>query len=132
MPIAQGSRYSPAVTTEAPYPKPVLRGSWASCGSSRNHAYSPAPTRKAARLAVHTPRTRIIVMSMSGLLLCSSTSIHTLQAARPNARSTSVFGPVQPQVVVWAIAISTADRPALIRAAAVQFTRPGSGPATQG
>ncbi len=76
-------------------------------------------------MAVHTPRTRIIVMSMSGLLLCSSTSIHTQQTASPNPRSASVFGLVQPQAVVWAIAISTADRPVAIRAAAVQFTLPG-------
>ena len=31
-----------------------------------NEAYMPAPSRKAVRLVVHTPRIRIIVMSISG------------------------------------------------------------------
>ena len=33
--------------------------------------------------------------------------------------------PVQPQTVVWAIAMSTQHMPAVISAAAVQLTRPG-------
>ena len=76
-------------------------------------------------MAVHTPRTRIIVMSISGLRLRSSTTIHRPQTARPAASSASVGGPVQPQAVVWAIAMSTPDMPAVISAAAAQLTRPG-------
>jgi len=67
-----------------------------------------------------------MAMSISGLLLRSSTSIHTPQTARPDPSRSSVFGLVQPHVVAWAIAMSTADRPTLISAAAAQFTRPGA------
>src|SRR5204862_8323611 len=94
-------------------------------GGSRNHADSPAPSRKAARLAVHPPRTRIIAMSTGGLRLRSSTRIHRQQTARPTASSASVGSPVQPQAVAWAMAMSTQDMPVVISAAAAQLTRPG-------
>ena len=72
---SSGSRYRPETTTEAPNPKPVLLGSCANCGKTMNDAYMPAPSRNAARLVVHTPRIRIIVMSISGLRLRISTAI---------------------------------------------------------
>ena len=76
-------------------------------------------------MAVHTPRTRIIAMSTSGLRLRSSTRIHRPQTARPAASSASVRSPVQPHAVVWAIAMSRQDMPVVISAAAAQLTRPG-------
>ena len=75
MPIVEGSRYRPETTTDAPKPKPVLFGSCANCGKMMNDAYIPAPSRNAARFVVHTPRMRIIVMSISGLRLRTSTAI---------------------------------------------------------
>ena len=91
-----------------------------------NDEYMPAPSRNAARLVVQTPRIRIIVMSISGTLLCVSTAIQRRETAsagreqrerlraspsprRSSARSRSARGRC----------------PTLISAAASQFTRPG-------
>src|ERR1039457_2711387 len=104
MPIVEGSRYRPETTTEAPKPKPVLLGSCANCGKTMNDAYIPAPSKNAARFVVHTPRIRIIVMSISGLRLRVSTAIHTPETARPAAIRPSVFDEPQPHVVVSEIA----------------------------
>ena len=76
-------------------------------------------------MAVQTPRTRIIAMSISGLRLRTSTTIHTAQTARPAASRASVRRLVHPHTVVWAIARSTPDMPVVISAAAAQLTRPG-------
>ena len=126
MPSAAGNRYRPATTTEAPKPNPVLVGSWANCGKTRNEAYMPAPSRNATRLVVHTPRMRIIAMSMSGSSLCSSTMIQAAVVARPKASSPIVLGEPQPQVIVSEIAMSTQQKPTDMRAAASQLTRPGT------
>ena len=91
-----------------------------------NDAYIPAPSRNAARFVVHTPRIRIIVMSISGSLLRTSTAIQATETARPTASRPSVFGEPQPQVVVSLIASSTIEMPIVIRAAASQLTRPGT------
>src|ERR1700727_75894 len=90
-----------------------------------NDAYIPAPSRNAARLVVHTPRIRIIAMSIRGSRLRSSTATHAAHTAKPAARSPNVLGSPHPHTVVCAIAISRADIPALISAAAVQFTWAG-------
>ena len=63
-------------------------------------------------------------MSTSGSRLRTSTATHTAQTASPNANSPIVLAPPQPQTVVSAIAISTADTPVLMSAAAAQFTFP--------
>ena len=65
-------------------------------------------------------------MSTSGLLLCSSTMIHSAQTARPAASRPRVRALVQPQTEVCAMAISTQHMPMLISAAATQLTRPGA------
>ena len=91
-----------------------------------NDAYMPAPSRKAARFVVHTPRMRIIVMSISGLALRISTAIHTHDTASPAAINPSAFADPQPHVVVSEIASSTTDMPTVIRAAASQLIFPGT------
>src|ERR1700729_2942773 len=80
-----------------------------------NDAYMPAPSRKAARLVVQTPRMRIIVMSTSGFLLRVSTKIQP-----------RVFDEPQPHVVVSETASSTTEMPIVISAAATQLTLPGT------
>src|SRR5271155_5229628 len=120
-PTVAGSRYSPDTTTEAPNPKPVLLGSWANWGNTMNEAYMPAPSRNAARLVVHTPRMRIIVMSISGFSLRTSTAIQTADTANPASSSPSVLDDPHPQVVVSEIASSTIEMPAVISAAASQL-----------
>ena len=97
-------------------------GSWAYWGSTMNEAYMPAPSRNAARLVVHTPRIRIIVMSISGSRLRISFVTHSAQNTSPMANTPSVLGEPQPQTVVCAMAISTADMPMLIRTAETQLT----------
>src|SRR5664279_5039816 len=91
-----------------------------------NDAYIPAPSRNAARFAVHTPRMRIIVMSISGLALRASTAIHTAETARPAAIRPSVFDEPQPHEVVSEIASRTVEMPIVISAAASQLIRPGT------
>ena len=92
-----------------------------------NDAYMPAPSRNAARLVVHTPRMRIIVMSISGLLAAhldrdpDARDDEARRASRP-----SVFGEPQPQVVVSLTATSTVEMPIVISAAASQLMRPGT------
>ena len=103
----------------------MLVGSWAICGSTMNEEYMPAPSRNAAALVVHTPRIRIMFMSISGLSLRVSTNTHSAEIARPTAIIPRVFGDPQPHVVVSLIASSTVDMPAVIRAAASQLIRPG-------
>src|SRR6516164_9885892 len=90
-----------------------------------NEAYIPAPSRNATRFVVHTPRIRIIVMSISGSLLWTSTQIHAAITTAPVANRAIVLDPPHPQTVVWAIAISTQEMPMLMSAAAGQLTRPG-------
>src|ERR1019366_738842 len=126
MPIVDGSRYRPETTTDAPNPNPVLLGSWANWGKTMNDAYIPAPSRKAARFVVHTPRMRIIVMSISGLGLRVSTAIHTAETASPAAIRPSVFVEPQPQVVVLLIASSTVEMPIVISAAASRLVGPAT------
>ncbi len=126
MPIVLGSRYRPATTTDAPKPNPVLVGSSANCGMMMNAEYMPAPSRNAAALAVQTPRIRIIVMSISGVALRTSTAIQQAPTAIPAASSPSVFGDPQPQVVVSLIASRIADMLIVISVAAVQLILPGA------
>ena len=106
MPIVDGSRYRPETTTDAPKPKPVLFGSCANCGSTMNDEYMPAPSRNAARFVVHTPRMRIIAMSISGSALRDldrgSTASETIS---PAAISPSVLAEPQPHTVVCEIAM---------------------------
>src|SRR5437588_11670605 len=87
MASALGSRYRLETTIDAPKPNPVLLGSCANWGNTTNDEYMPAPSRNAARLVVHTPRIRIIVMSTSGMRLRTSTAIHSAQNPNPMARS---------------------------------------------
>src|SRR5437879_946070 len=124
IPIVEGSKYRPDATTEAPKPKPVLFGSWANWGNTMNDEYMPAPSRNAARFVVHTPRMRIIAMSMSGVRLRTSTAIHRIETTAPRRMRPSVLADPQPEVVVWLIASSTVEIPAVIRPAASQLTRP--------
>ena len=90
-----------------------------------NDEYIPAPSRNATRFVVHTPRIRIIDMSINGSRLWTSTHTHAAQTSTPAPNSAIVFVPVQPQTVVCAIAIRRQEMPALISAAASQFTWPG-------
>src|SRR3984893_8498983 len=124
--IVDGSKYSPETTTEAPKPKPVLLGSCANWGKTMNDEYIPAPSRNAATFVVHTPRIRIIVMSMSGVRLRTSTAIHTIETMTPTATSPRVLADPQPHLLVWLIASSTVEMPTVIRAAASQLIRPGT------
>src|SRR5271167_3230465 len=100
MKSVEGSRYRPETTTDAPKPNPVLFGSCANCGKTMNDAYMPAPSRNAARFVVHTPRIRIIVISISGLRLRTSTAIHAPETSSPSRIIPSVLGEPQPHVVV--------------------------------
>ncbi len=95
-------------------------------GKMMKDEYIPAPSRNAARLVVHTPRIRIIVMSTSGSVLRTSIRIHPAQTTSPIASRISVLAPPHPQTVVCAIAISTSDMPSDITPAATQFTLPGA------
>ncbi len=89
-------------------------------------AYIPAPSRKAARLVVHTPRMRIIVMSISGLRERISTSTHMAVTTRPAAIRPRALAEPQPQLVVSLTASRTVERPTVIRKAAPQLMRPGT------
>src|SRR5579864_945212 len=126
IPTVDGTRYSPDTTTDAPKPKPVLFGSCANCGNRMNDEYMPAPSRNAVRFVVHTPRIRIIAMSISGSALRVSTATHAAQTTRPAAVSPSVRDEPQPHAVASLIASSTAEMPALISSAASQLIRPGT------
>src|SRR4051794_25300579 len=121
----EGARKSPAATTEAPNPYPVLSGSWTNCGIRMNDEYIPTPTRNATTLVVHTPWMRIIRMSTSGSGDWSSSRTHAASTTSPIAMPPSVLPEPQPQVVVSLIEISTITSPADIRNAARQLTWPG-------
>ena len=90
-----------------------------------NEEYIPAPSRKAVRLVVHTPRIRIIAMSTNGSRLRTSTPTQIADTTSPATSSAIVFVLPQPQTVVWAIAISTAAIPMLNRLAAEPVDPPG-------
>src|SRR4051794_22113531 len=121
----EGARKSPAATTEAPNPYPVLSGSWTNCGIRMNDEYIPTPTRNATTLVVHTPWMRIIRMSTSGSGELTSSRIQKPRTSRPRAMPVSVLPEPQPHVVVLVIEIRTITRPADISAAAVQLMWPG-------
>ena len=125
IPSVDGRRYSPETTTDAPKPKPVLVGSCANCGKMMKDEYMPAPSRNAVRFVVQTPRIRIIVMSIRGDALRTSTATHAQQTRTPAANNASGRDEVQPQAVVWLTAINTVEIPTLIRIAASQLGRPG-------
>src|SRR5437763_2720951 len=114
------------MTGDAPNPNPVLVGSCAYCGKTMNEAYMPAPSRKAVRFVVQTPRIRIIVMSISGWRLRISTTTQAAQTSSPKPSSDTVRVDVQPQLVVSVTASSTDVIPTLISAAASQLIRPGT------
>ena len=116
--MVDGSRYRPDTTTDAPKPKPVLRGSCANCGKTMNEAYMPAPSRKAAAFVVHTPRRRIIFMSISGSRLRASVRIHRPVTAIPASSRPIVFGEPHPHTLVWLIASNCAESPTVISSAA--------------
>ena len=128
MPTAHGQQVHPGGHHRGAVAEPGAGGQLGQLGEQQEERVQPPPSRKAARLTVHTPRTRIRAMSTSGLLLRSSTMIHTAQTARPAASRPRVRALVQPQTEVCAIAISTQHMPVLISAAATQLTRPGAGP----
>ena len=75
---------------------------------------------------VHTPRRRIIPMSISGSRLRSSTATHTAQMISPTASRESVRAEPQPQVVVSETASSASEMPIAIRPPATQLIRPGA------
>ncbi len=74
---------------------------------------------------VQTPRTRIIAMSTSGVLLRTSTAIQAPMKAKPTSASPMVLPDTQPHSVVWLTASRTPEMPRVISAAAVQLTLPG-------
>lgn len=74
---------------------------------------------------VHTPRMRIIAMSISGLSLRTSTRTQATHPTIPTASRPSVLAEPQPQLVVSEMAISTHTKPVVISADASQLTRPG-------
>ena len=80
----------------------------------RNEAYIPTPISRAAAFAVHTPRSRIRLMSTSGFLLRDSARTHATRAAAPSASSPSVLALAQCQLADSLTAISTADSPTAI------------------
>src|ERR1700727_1531730 len=80
----------------------------------RNEAYIPTPISSAAAFAVHTPRSRISLMSTSGLLLRDSARTHAVRVTAPSASRPSVVTLAQCQVADSLTAISTADRPTAI------------------
>ena len=84
----------------------------------------PAPRRNAVRLVVHTPRIRIMVMSISGSRLRVSTATQPRHTITPAASRPSVRGEPQPHVVVSPIATRTPEIPRLISATAGQLMRP--------
>ena len=86
----------------------------------------PAPSRNAATFVVHTPRMRIIVISISGSRLRISTMTQARQISAPTPIRAIVFGNPQPHVIVSLTAIRITDMPTLINAAASQLTRPGT------
>src|SRR5690242_20518846 len=86
----------------------------------------PAPSRNAVRFAVHTARTRMSVMSISGWELAISTATQAAQVTAPATSIPIVFVEPHPQVVVSLIAIRINVIPALISAAAGQLMRPGT------
>ena len=91
-----------------------------------NDAYIPAPSRNADAFVVHTPRIRIIVMSISGFLLRTSTAIQSDRDRDPTASRPSVFGDPQPHVVVSRSRSARSRCQLVISAAASQLMRPGS------
>src|ERR1700749_725413 len=91
-----------------------------------NEAYMPAPSRNATRFVVHTPRMRIIVMSTSGLSLCTSTATQATHTSAPKQNRAPVCHPPQPHTVVWANGIGLLQTQIDISDPGSQFTRPGA------
>ena len=92
-----GSRKRPACVTDAPKPKPVLRGSSTNCGTRMNAANMPKPSSSVARFVVHTPRSRIMRMSTRGTAARSSTRTQTTTSTAVAANRPSVGPEAQPQ-----------------------------------
>src|SRR3954464_8038363 len=91
-----------------------------------NDAYMPAPSRNAARFAVHTARTRISFMSISGFELRTSTATHATQKSAPIAIQKIVLLEPHPHIDVLLTAISTTLMPMLMSPAASQLILPGT------
>src|ERR1700736_1218409 len=91
-----------------------------------NDEYIPPPSRNAARFVVHTPRMRIIVMSIRGWRLRTSVTIQAPQITIPTENSPTVLTEVQPHLFASEIAISTQHIATLINVAASQLTFPGT------
>ena len=77
-------------------------------------------------MVVHTPRMRIIAMSISGSRLRTSTITHAAQMSAPTAIRAIVLGEPQPHVIVSLTATRITDMPPLISVAASQLIRPGT------
>ena len=93
---------------------------------STNELYIPKPIRKPVRFVVHTPRSRIICMSTSGLgdrssALTQTAAITTASTIRPITRAES-----HPHVGASLIARSRQISQSESRMAPVQLTVPGA------
>src|SRR5690349_21618752 len=125
MPIVAGTMNSPAWVTDAPNPNPVASGSSTNCGTSTNDANIPNPITRAARLVVHTGRSRIIRMSTSGAALRPSAHTHIGRTAAATAKSPSVRPESHPQVGPSLIGTRKATSQPESRTAPSGSTRPG-------
>src|SRR5512132_881384 len=85
---------------------------------------APKPSTKAARLVVHTGRSRIICMSTSGERLRDSAQTQTGISTAAAAKRTSVRGDVQPQVAPWLTGTSSVTSQAPSSTAPSQSIRP--------
>ena len=86
---------------EAPKPNPVDVGCSTNWGTRMNEANIPKPMTSAARLVVHTGRSRIIRMSTSGAALRDSTHIQVGNTTAAIANRPSVRGDSHPHVGPW-------------------------------
>src|SRR5947209_479378 len=125
IPIVAGTMNTPAFVTEAPKPKPVDLGSSTNWGTSTNEANIPNPNTSAARLVVHTGRSRIIRMSTSGAALRDSAHTHAGTSTSAAANKPSVRTDVQPQLAPSLTGTSNATSQPASRTAPSGSIRPG-------
>src|SRR3954465_6626814 len=89
-------------------------------------AYIATPKSSPTRFVVHTPRTRIIRMSISGCSARDSAHTHTTASTTATASSTSTFGEPQPQFGASLTPTSSQTSHTESRNAVIQFTEPAA------
>jgi hypothetical protein len=121
---ACGSSRNPDSVTVTPNPNPEVAGVWRNAGRNAKLAYIPKPMSSATRFVVHTPRIRIMPMSISGCADRASRRIHTAATSSAKPNRPRVAGEVHPHAGARVTPSSRATSQLVSSAAATQLTRP--------